>query len=80
MILPLDQIGIIVAGVSSTWLSQHKVLKWRRWSSVIGLAAQPFWFYASWKAQQWGIFFAAFLYTYAWGTGIYNNWIKKGIV
>jgi hypothetical protein len=52
----LDQLGILVTGVIAVWLTQHKRESWRRWACIFGLLAQPFWFYAAWKAEQWGIF------------------------
>ncbi len=72
----LDQIVIAVTGVPAVWLSQDSRHKWRRWSCVLGVVGQPFWFYAAWKAEQWGIFALCFLYSYAWGRGVWNNWIK----
>ena len=62
----LDQVGILVTGVIAVWLTQDKRESWRRWAPIFGLLAQPFWFYAAWKAEQWGIFAITTLYTYAW--------------
>ena len=39
------------------------------WGNVIGLLAQPLWFYTSWCARQWGIFALAFFYTGVWSAG-----------
>ena len=50
----LDQLAILVTGVIAVWLTQHKRECWRRWACIFGLLAQPFWFYAAWKAEQWG--------------------------
>jgi hypothetical protein len=41
------------------------------------MLAQPFWFYAAWKAEQWGIFAIATLYTYAWARGVWTHWITR---
>lgn len=73
----IDQIGIAVLGVTAIWLSQAQNIKARRWSSIFGLAAQPFWFYTTFAAGQWGIFVLTFIYTAAWGRGVYTNWIAK---
>src|SRR5690349_4659559 len=51
----LDQIGITLSGVIAVWLTQDKRIAWRRWACIFGMFAQPFWFYAAWKAEQWGI-------------------------
>jgi hypothetical protein len=50
----LDQIAILLTGVIAVWLTQDKRESWRRWAPIFGLLAQPFWFYAAWKAEQWG--------------------------
>jgi len=72
-----EQIGIALTGVIAIWLSQDTRESHRKWSSVFGCIAQPFWFIATWKAQQWGMFFLCFFYTAAWFKGFYNYWIKK---
>ena len=71
----LDQIGITLSGVIAVWLTQDKRATWRRLACVFGMVAQPFWFYAAWKAEQWGIFAMCTLYTYAWARGIWIHWI-----
>ena len=65
----LDQIGIALSGVIAVWLTQDKRESWRRWACIFGMLGQPFWFYATWKAEQWGIFALCTLYTYAWARG-----------
>ena len=72
----MEQIGIALVGVAAVWMSQDKRDNWRKWASIMGLIGQPFWFYATWKASQWGMFSLCFLYTYAWGRGFWNNWVK----
>ena len=62
----LDQVGILLTGVIAVWLTQHKREGWRRWACIFGLLGQPFWFYAAWKAEQWGILAISTLYAYAW--------------
>jgi len=39
-------------------------------------AGPAFWFYASWKAQQWGIFAVSVLYAMAWMKGLWVHWIR----
>jgi len=72
----LDQIGITLSGVIAVWLTQDKRATWRRLACVFGMCAQPFWFYAAWKAEQWGIFAMCTLYTYAWARGLWIHWIQ----
>ena len=70
-----SQIFIALFGVTAVALSQSAFAERRRWASVFGLLGQPFWFYAAWNAQQWGIFTLCFLYTFSWGMGFYTNWV-----
>lgn len=35
----------------------------------------PFWLWATFHAEQWGIFAVSLWYTYAWCQGIYNYWL-----
>ena len=69
------QIFIALFGVTAVALSQSALAGRRRWASVFGLLGQPFWFYAAWEAQQWGIFTLCFLYTISWSKGFHTNWI-----
>jgi len=41
------------------------------------MLGQPFWFYAAWKAEQWGIFALCMLYTYAWARGLWVHWLRS---
>lgn len=71
----IEQFGIMVCGLTAVFLSQDSRPNWRRWACIFGLCGQPFWFYATWKAQQWGIFGLSFLYAYSWARGIWTFWI-----
>lgn len=70
------QIFIALFGVTAVALSQSTYASRRRWASVFGLLGQPFWFYAAFQAQQWGIFAICLLYTLSWGKGFYSNWLR----
>lgn len=72
----IDQVAIGVCGVTSVFLSQAKLRHVQRWACIFGLCAQPFWFYATWTAGQWGIFGLSFIYTFGWMRGVYNFWIR----
>ena len=71
----MEQIGIAFFGVIGIWLSQDKREAWRKWACVFGMIGQPFWFYATYTNEQWGMFFLCFFYTFAWLKGFYNNWL-----
>lgn len=66
--MSLDQLAILVLGVGGVWLSQSQ--RTAAYGCVVSLLAQPFWFYATWQAQQLGAFAACFAYTLAWGIGL----------
>lgn len=73
--MSLDQIAIAFTGVTAIFLSQSKSERLRKYACLFGLASQPFWFYATFTAQQWGIFALCFLYTFSWARGVWNFWI-----
>lgn len=71
----IDQIAIAVFGASACWLSQDAKFERRKFACLFGIAAQPFWYYAAYKAQQWGIFLVCIPYTMAWIKGVYVHWV-----
>lgn len=74
--MSIDQIGIAVFGVAAVFLSQETRRDLQRWACVFGLIGQVFWFYCSFKAEQWGIFTLCFFYTFSWLRGFWNFWIR----
>ena len=73
----IEQIAIAVTGLVAIWLTQQRREGWKRYACLFGIVGQPFWFYSSYQAEQWGIFVLAVFYTYAWMVGIKNNWMVK---
>lgn len=71
----INQIGIMVFGVLAVYLV-GRTDRAKKYGYIIGLCGQPFWFIEAIHTQQWGIFIISLFYTYSWGTGVYNNWIK----
>lgn len=43
---------------------------------AIGICAQPFWLYATLKAEQYGIVLLTFVYTAGWARGVWNFWMR----
>ena len=49
---------------------------WHRWGFVVGLASQPFWILASWRARNprggrpWGMLALSLAYVFVWVYGI----------
>lgn len=72
----ISQLMIALLGLTAVFLTQQSNFRLKRYACLLGLAGQPFWFYATYTAEQWGIFALSFFYTYAWALGVYNNWIK----
>jgi hypothetical protein len=70
------QLWICVFGCSAVWFI-GRLEAWRRWGYVLGLMSQPAWLYASIHHEQWGIALLSAWYTYSWGQGVYNYWIKE---
>lgn len=75
--MTIDQIIIFLTGMIAIWLVNDKRESYRKYSSIFGLLGQPFWFYTTYKAEQWGILFLTIFYTIAWGRGFYYSWIVK---
>jgi hypothetical protein len=73
--MPIDQIAIAVFGATAAWLSQDSRESFRRWACIFGMIGQPFWFYSSWIAEQWGIFIVSGLYAVAWMRGVWVYWL-----
>lgn len=71
----IAQIIIGIFGVAAIWLSQDPRIERRKFACLVGLVAQPAWFYATWKAEQYGIFGLCFLYTLSWLRGFWQHWI-----
>lgn len=73
----IEQVGIVVFGMSAVVLSQDARPNVRRWACICGLLAQPFWFYTTAVNGQWGIFACSFVYAYGWARGFWNFWIRR---
>jgi len=63
------QIAILVLSLTAIYLltspGPHA-----RWGHVLGLASQPFWLAATWRARQWGMLVLAIAYSGLWLRGI----------
>lgn len=72
----MDQLFLSVFGVLAVLLTQASTQEKRRWACVSGLLAQPFWFYSTWQASQWGIFVLSIVYASIWTRSFWVNWIR----
>lgn len=71
---------IAVTGVLAIWLVQSPNDNARNVAPFLGLLGQPFWMYATFVAEQWGIFALTFFYTIAWARGawrVYTTYVYR---
>jgi len=71
------QLFIAVTELIAIWLLQDKRENHRKFAPIFGLLGQPFWFYASYTADQWGAFILCFFFTAAWIKGLKDYWFTK---
>lgn len=71
----IDQIGIALTGATAVFLTQSSP-RLQRYACLFGMLGQPFWFYAGYRAQQWGVLAITGLYTIAWLKGLHTHWIR----
>lgn len=73
----IEQWAIGILGTLAIYFSQQRNDNFKRYACLFGLAAQPFWYYTSYNAQQWGILTVSILYTLGWLIGLKNYWLSK---
>ena len=71
------QILLAFTGLVAIWLTQQKNDRIKKYAPVFGLIGQPLWYYTTLSNEQYGIFCLTLAYTYMWGMGFYNQWIKS---
>lgn len=71
--MDITQFCILILGGGAIWLIGRKNINARRWGFVIGFVSQPFWLYAAWRADQWGILALSCWYVYAWADGFFKT-------
>jgi len=73
----IEQVFIALTELIAIWLLQDKRKEYRKWACIFGLLGQPFWFYSSYMANQWGAFTLCFFFSAAWIKGIKDYWINQ---
>lgn len=68
---------ILLTGPTAIGLSQIESTK--RWACIVGLTGQAGWFAATWKANQWGMFAASFVYAGMWCIGFWRHWMSPWV-
>lgn len=67
----IQTIIALSSGIAIWMIGQKK--SWYKYGFIIGFLGQPFWLYATWKADQWGMFALSIWYTFAYLHGYWNN-------
>lgn len=67
-------IGLFSFTMAAVWLSQTRSLAWRRWSPVVGILAQPFWYVVAFQAGQWALVAITTFYFGCYVYGFWNLW------
>ncbi len=73
----IEQFAIAATGVTAIFLTQSQSERARRYACLFGLTGQPFWIYAAWDAEQWGVLLLTAFYTVAWAKGVWQHWLKR---
>jgi hypothetical protein len=76
MLVYITQFFIFIFSASAIWFV-GRTEKWSKYGYVLGLLSQPFWFYSTITQKQYGMLCLTIFYTYSWGQGFYNHFIKK---
>ena len=71
--MPWEQWLILTTGPAAIGLSQLRSTE--RYACLVGLCGQAGWFVATWKAAQWGMFAASFVYAGMWCIGLRRHWL-----
>lgn len=70
------QLWIAAGQGTAMWLTA-RTDRWSRWGFPLALSIQPGYFYATWKAEQWGMFILTAWLTYSFAMGTYNRFWRK---
>jgi hypothetical protein len=68
------QIIIASTEVTAMLLLSSKKQSIRKYAAIFGLIGQPFWFYSSYQAGQFGAFFLCFVFSAIWLKNLYSDY------
>lgn len=68
------QAMILICSIGALVLFGTK--KYYKFGFIVGLCGQPFWFWTTWHAEQWGIFAGSIIYTCLHIKGMWTHWRK----
>lgn len=70
----ISQVCVFLFGVSAIFVVGMKNERTRRWGYILGLAAQPFWYYTFITNGQYILVGVNIAYTFSWINGVRNHW------
>jgi hypothetical protein len=71
----IAQSAILILSAAGIWLLSCRDAG--RWGWIVGLSAQPFWLWETLRAEQWGMFANALVFTAIYARGLVNHWSNK---
>lgn len=70
----IAQTMIAITGCTSSWMIHSADRKVRTVACILAIIGQPFWYYAAYESQQWGILIVDVVYSLGWVRGLIYNW------
>ncbi len=70
----LTQVPLTILSLLAIFCVTSRSQAVQKWGPVFGLCSQPFWLWATYSAQQWGMLLLSFVYVGMWVRGIRNAW------
>lgn len=70
----ISQTAILVFGILSAWFYNSRHESARKWGPIVSAFVQPFWLYATWAADQMGMFALSIYYCAMTVRGIRAYW------
>lgn len=73
---PYVQLVIAALTIPALFLVGLRHSHLRRWGFIIGFSSQPFWLYATFSPDTFGMFLVSVFTTATWFFGIWTHWIR----
>lgn len=70
----MSQFFMALFGLTAMYLATGKNERLRKWAPIVGLCAQPFWFWFCWQTSSWGLAILSAAYTAVYIRGIVLHW------
>ncbi len=70
-------IFLAVLSIAALYSVTHQNPRLRKAAPIFGVTAQPFWLYAAWTSQEWGILVVTCVYAAIWIKDLVYTWFLK---